>query len=87
MLRVHRAGSLLAQGGEGVGAGGRRAQPSRRPQGFLRKIHSHFELYKNRLLLPFTCDSVNFFNDVFAAVLSKRIIINTQHLKKNIFRH
>lgn len=61
--------------------------PSRRPQGFPCKIRSRFELYKNRLLLPFTCDGVSFFNDVFAAVLSKRIIINTQHLKKNIFRH
>lgn len=40
-------------------------QPSRRPQGFLRKIHSRFELYKNRLLLPFTCDSVNFFLMMF----------------------
>lgn len=66
LLRVQRAGSLLAQGGEGVGAGGRQAQRQRNsrprcPQGFLRKIHSRFELYKNRLLLPFTCDSVNFF--------------------------
>lgn len=54
------------------------------PGGFPCKIHSRFELCKNRLLLTFTCDGVSFFffNDVFAAVLSKRIIYKYPAFKK-----
>lgn len=33
-------------------------------------------------LLPFTCDNICFFNDVFAAVLPERLIIKIQHPKK-----
>jgi hypothetical protein len=45
-------------------------------EGFPCTIHSHFELYKNRLD-AFPCDDAHFFNDVFAAAFPKRVIIKT----------
>lgn len=53
---------------------------------FLYKIHHRFELCKNRLLLPFTCDNICFVNDIFATALPKKDYYKDLIFKKMYFR-
>lgn len=79
LLPVLGAGNLLAEG-EAVGDGQEQPQIPRRPH----SLEGHPARYPITLnftkidSLPFTGDSICFFNDVFAAALPKRLVTEIQ---------